>query len=130
MTPPDPTVQMAGDEHDDEPLRRLEQRLSRASDAAERLISEAARTGEGRQPPPAGWQAPAASGPASPGSEVEALMQAVRALRELIPVDVIERIVAALREVLLALRALIDHYLQRLERQPRQTAEVQDIPID
>ncbi|HEY2438120.1 MAG TPA: hypothetical protein VGH93_13140 [Solirubrobacteraceae bacterium] len=121
---------MAGDENDDEPLRRLEQRLTRASDAAERLISDAARTGEQRQPPPAGWQAPAAGDTSSPGSEVEAVMHAVRALRELIPVEVLERIVAALREVLLALRALIDHYLERLQRQPKETAEVQDIPID
>jgi hypothetical protein len=113
-----------------EPLRRLEQRLSRASDAAERLISEAARTGEQRQPPPAGWQVTAAGDPSSRGSEVDALMQAVRALRELIPVEVLERIVAALREVLLALRALIDHYLERLQRQPKETADVQDIPID
>ena len=36
---------------------------------------------------------------------------------------------AALRELLLALRALIDWYLERLERRREQSVEVQDIPI-
>jgi sugar-specific transcriptional regulator TrmB len=114
----------------DEPrdaLRRLEQRLSSASDAAERLIAEAARTAE-RKPPPAGWQAPA--GEERSGSELDTLIQAVRALRELIPPDVLERLATALKELLLAVRALIDWYLERLER--RRTSgptEVEDIPI-
>lgn len=116
-----------------EPLRRLEQRLSRASEAAERLISEAARTGEPGRPPPAGWHAPQQQEPASdgrPGSELESLMQAVQALRELIPAEVLERIAAAIREVLLALRSLIDFYLERLERKPEEPVEVQEIPIE
>jgi hypothetical protein len=103
----------------DEPL---EQRLRRVSEAAERLISEAART-----PPPAGWQAPEAR---APGSELDSLMHAVQSLRELIPPEVVERVAAAIREVLLALRALIDYYLERLEHKPDEPVEVQDIPIE
>jgi hypothetical protein len=116
-----------------EPLRRLEERLSRASEAAERLISEAARTREPGRPPPAGWQAPGQQEPASGerrGSELESLMQAIQALRELIPAEVLERIMAAIREVLLALRSLIDFYLDRLERKPEEPVEVQEIPIE
>jgi hypothetical protein len=116
-----------------EPLRRLEQRLSRASEAAERLISEAARTGEPGTPPPAGWRTPEPPEPASgarPGSELEGLVQAIQALRELIPPEVVERVAAAIREVLLALRSLIDFYLERLERKPEQPVEVQEIPIE
>jgi hypothetical protein len=122
---------MADEPHD--ALRRLEERLSRASDAAERLIAEAARTGPRDRPPPAGWQAPPADNEASRGrggSEVEALMQALGAVRELIPPDVLDRLAAALREVLLAIRALIDFYLERIERRPAEPVEVQDIPID
>jgi hypothetical protein len=114
----------------DEPrdaLRRLEQRLSSASDAAERLIAEAARTAE-RKPPPAGWEAPVED--ARRGGELEMLIGAVRALRELIPPDVLERLATALKELLLAVRALIDWYLERIDRRrASQPSEVEDIPI-
>jgi hypothetical protein len=120
---------MADESH--ESIRRLEDRLSRASDAAERLISEAARTAMGDRPPPAGWEAPpAGSGtPVGRASEWDALVQALQALRELIPVDVMERLAAALRELLLALRALIDVYLERIGQGRKEPEQVQDIPI-
>jgi hypothetical protein len=117
----------------EEPLRRLEQRLSQASDAAERLIAEAARGATPGSPPPAGWQTPPPEESRSegrPGAELETLVQALQALRELIPAEVVERVAAAIREVLLALRALIDFYLERLDRRGPEPAEVQDIPIE
>ena len=114
----------------DEPrdaLRRLEDRLSSASDAAERLIAEAARTG---RPPPAGWQSNEAEGERRGGGDLEALVQAVQSLRELIPPDVLQRLAAALKELLLAIRAVIDWYLERLERRrTEEPSEVEDIPI-
>ncbi len=58
------------------------------------------------------------------------MLAAVRSLRELIPPEVAERLIAATRELLLAVRALIDWYLERLERRRREPPEVQDIPID
>jgi hypothetical protein len=114
-----------------ETLRRLEEQLSNASNAAERLIAEAARTSLGGKPPPAGWQTPGGARE-RPGAraEVETLLQAAQAVRDLIPADVIERLAAALRELLLAIRALIDWYLERIERRRAEPAEVQDIPID
>jgi hypothetical protein len=115
----------------DEPrdaLRRLEQRLTSASDAAERLIAEAARTAERGKPPPAGWQAPAEE--ERRGGELEVLIQAFQSLRELIPPDVLERLATALKELLLAIRALIDWYLERIDRKrTEQPTEVEDIPI-
>jgi hypothetical protein len=115
------------DEQPRDALRRLEQRLSSASDAAERLIAEAARGGE-RKPPPAGWQAPPQE--ERRGRELDALIGAVQALRELIPPDVVARLAAAVKELLLAIRALIDWYLERLEhRRAAPTTEVEDIPI-
>jgi hypothetical protein len=113
-----------------EALRRLEQRLSQASDAAERVIAEATRAAARDRPPAAGWQAAEdPSEPRRPG-ELEALLDALHALRDLVPPDVLTRLAAALRELLLALRALIDFYLERLERPRASTDQVQDIPID
>ena len=50
-------------------------------------------------------------------------------MRDLIPPELQQRLIAALREVLLALRALIDWYLERIDRRGEQGVEVQDIPI-
>jgi hypothetical protein len=122
-----------GDDRSDpapDALRRLEQRLDRASRAAERLIAEA-RGGEsaaaGRKPPAAGWQAPHSE--TADGGELELLAQLIQSVRELVPDDLQRRLSAALKEVLLALRALIDFYLERLERRDAAPAEMQDIPI-
>jgi hypothetical protein len=141
------------DEHDEGPnaedaLRGLQERLDRASETAERLISEAAGRVTGK-PPPAGWQRPepapadrvTAEGEAAasrakpsgaspkPESEAELLLALLRSLRDIIPPELQQRLGEALREVLLALRALIDWYLERTERRRREPAEVQDIPI-
>jgi hypothetical protein len=128
-------------------LRRLEQRLDRASEAAERLLSEAARSAaEARPvagepaaspadgadtppPPPSGWQTPESVDAAGTSADFEALMQVVRSMRDLIPPDIQRRLLEALREVLLAVRALVDWYLERLERQRKEPVEIQDIPI-
>ena len=125
-----------------EVLRRLEQRLEQASDAAERLLSEAAQAAASRlaegprdgagAPPPAGWQTPrepAGDAPARPGEDLDLLVQLVRSVRELIPPELQRRVGEALRELLLALRALIDWYLQRIEQRRATPAEAQDIPI-
>jgi hypothetical protein len=141
----------------EEALRRLERRLDVASEAAERLIAEAAAqaaagagglrgaTGPGgaggpgpagagggpSKPPPAGWQTPPgpSAEPESSASELDLLMQLVRSLRELIPPELQQRLAAAVREVLLAIRALIDWYLERIEHRREESVEVQDIPI-
>jgi hypothetical protein len=112
-----------------ESLRRLEERLTSASNAAERLIAEAARTGVRGKPPPAGWQSPAAE-ERREGGDLDTLVAAWGALRELIPPDVAERLMTALKELLLALRALIDSYLERLDRRREEPTEVEDIPIN
>jgi hypothetical protein len=136
----DPSVPPPGSAED--ALRRLEQRLDRASEAAERLMAEAAaqaaqaaRTvgagdpgAEAEKPPAAGWQIPDdARDGVSP--ELDPFVALVSALRDLVPPELQRRLVAALRELLLALRALIDWYLERLERRREQSVEVQDIPI-
>jgi hypothetical protein len=157
----------AGPAH--EALRRLEERLERASDAAERLFAEAAAraaaqpaggdptTGGGpagsgdattagapagsgdattagapaggdQKPPPSGWQMPRSDEDRRAG-DLELLANLLQSLRDLIPPELQRRLAEALRELLLALRALIDWYLERVEQRRRTPAEVQDIPI-
>jgi hypothetical protein len=143
--PPNPHRRDAESAEPLDALRRLEQRLDRASDAAERLIAEAtarvtgadARSdghsdarpdgaeGVSDRPPPAGWHSP----DAPDRSETELLTQVLGALRDLIPPELQRRLAEALRELLLAVRALIDWYLERAERRRAEPAVVQDIPI-
>jgi hypothetical protein len=111
----------------DDTLRRLEERLDRASNAAERLVDEATRARS--DPPPAGWQVPRADAERDTRGELEMLAQALQSLRELIPPELERRLVDALRELLLAIRALIDWYLERSERSRSEPGDVQDIPI-
>jgi hypothetical protein len=125
----------------EEALQRIEERLDRASEAAERLIAEAAAEaarggggggvgggGGGGDPttPPSGWQIP---GDATAPPDLDPFVSLVQALRDLVPPELQRRLIAALRELLLALRALIDWYLERLERRRDHAVEVEDIPI-
>jgi hypothetical protein len=111
-------------------LRRLEERLDRASAAAERLMAQAERaSGAGRKPPPAGWQLPEEESSSRSRGELDALVALLQSLRDLIPPELQRRLVDALRELLQAMRAVIDWYLERLERDRGEAAEVQDIPI-
>jgi hypothetical protein len=107
-------------------LRRLEERLNRASDAAERLMSEAAAN---VKPPPAGWQAHEDESSRDQNRDLELIIQVVQSLRELIPPELERRLAEALRELLLAIRALIDWYLERADRRRSAPVEVHDIPI-
>jgi hypothetical protein len=110
-------------------LRRLEERLDRASAAAERLMAEATRATANPEPPPSGWQVPEAEAEKRSDGDLEALIALARSVRELVPPELQQRLVEALREVLQAVRDLLDWYLERLDRQRAEPAEVQDIPI-
>jgi hypothetical protein len=118
------------DDEQREALRRVEERLDEASRAAERLVGEATQSGQRAKPPPAGWQsAENGSSAGTLGAELEGVVSAVRALRDLIPPEVLQRLADALRELLLALRALIDAYIERLEHRQPEPPTVEDIPI-
>src|SRR5947209_17146625 len=120
----------SGSGPEDEAREALD-RLERASAAAERLVTEAkeqAKRAPGPdKPPAAGWQAPreAGSGRGTRG-EIELLTQIVESLRELVPAELERRLAEALRELLLAIRALIDWYLERSERGRSEPDEVKD----
>ena len=146
-------------EVDRDRLRRLTERLDVAAQRAERLLSESVRAattaqapedsspdGEPppsrsddaavppRRPPPAGWQQPLAADPADrarwlDSDELELLLTVVAAVRDRIPPELRRRLADAVRELLMALRAVIDWYLERTDRPARTSADVEDIPI-
>jgi hypothetical protein len=110
----------------------LEERLDRASEAAERLLADAtAAAARAREPevPPAGWQAPEPEGDDRAPRDLELWLQIARTLRDLIPAELQERLAQALHELFLALRALVDWYIERLERRGSEPVQVEDIPI-
>ncbi len=69
------------------------------------------------------WPPPRAS------PDLSALLVLLDALRQAAPAELQERLTGLVREALLTLRSLIDWYLERLDRPPRET-RVEDIPID
>lgn len=117
-------------------LGRLEQRLDAASEAAERLFADAAaHVADGT--PAAGWQRRRQEQAAGEGegeaplfgSDADVLLGLLAAVRDRIPPELQQRLADAVREVLLAVRALIDWYLERTDRRAQDAREVQDIPI-
>jgi uncharacterized caspase-like protein len=111
-------------------LRHLSERLDRASQEARRLAAEAAEAAlrGGPAPPASGWAAPEAEDGA-PGVGLDALLAALRSARDLVPPELQRRLSEAVRELLLAIRALLDWYIERLDRQPTTASEPEDIPI-
>ena len=69
------------------------------------------------------------AGPPPPAADPAALFILLDALRLAAPPDLQDRLTALIREALLTLRALIDHYLERLDA-PETERKIEDIPID
>ena len=116
-------------------LRAVRAHLDEAHAAADRLVQEAARQAEQAEGdsaphvPPRGWDSGRGDA-ATP--DLQALMALLAAVREAVPAQLSRQLAAALRELLLALRALIDWYLERLGEPSaeRSRVEVEDIPLD
>ena len=96
--------------------------------AAERLVREAHARAEqaAREPPPRGWQAPGAERPAA-FPDLTALLDLARGA---LPPELARQLADALRELLIALRAILDYSIARLERTEPDEPVVEDIPID
>ena len=77
------------------------------------------------------WDLGSGPPPPRPGSGFDPtpLFALVEALRRGLPSDLQQQFTSLVREVLLALRALIDWYVERLDSRPREP-RVEDIPID
>ena len=64
-----------------------------------------------------------------PPPDLSSLIALLEALRRAIPAELQEQFTALQREALLTIRALIDWYLDRLDK-PELAPQVEDIPID
>jgi hypothetical protein len=118
----------------EDPLSQMRSQVDEAYAAADRLVREAdaaarERAGE-QQVPPSGYEGERTSGERSAFSDLQALAGLLEAARSSMPPEVARQLADAARELLLALRALIDWWIARLEREPERPVEVQDIPID
>ena len=85
-----------------------------------------------RPPQDAGeWSSRYGSPPPPPRSPLDfsALFVLLDVVRKAAPAELQERVTRLIREALLTLRSLIDWYLERLDRSPREP-QVEDIPID
>ena len=104
-----------------------------AYETAERLVreahakaEEAARAAEANTPPN-GLAAPGNGAPAVP--DFAALFALLDAAKGTLPPELLRQLSDALRELLIALRAVIDFSIERLERAPAPVRDVEDIPI-
>ena len=100
---------------------------------AERLVREAtARAEEAARSatPPRGYDAPRPEGtPASPFPDLSSLNALLELARSGLPPDLQRQLQQALRELLIALRAVLDYSIDRLEPAPPESTPVEDIPI-
>jgi hypothetical protein len=103
-------------------------------EAAERLVREAhARAEEaaraaGDGVPPNGWTS-SGSAPADAFADLGVLLRLLDSARGAIPPELARQLADALRELLIALRAIIDWSLARIEHDGPDEPRVEDIPI-
>jgi hypothetical protein len=101
---------------------------------AERLMREAeakARAAAGPGPvPPRGWSVPGQERGAAPPFDLAQIAALIESLRGVVPSELTRQLADALRELLIALRAVLDWYIARLEPPEAESNEVQDIPVE
>jgi hypothetical protein len=123
-------------------LREVRARLDDAHAAADRLVREAQRQAEeadGPPPrphvPPRGWASEGdgrGAGAAAGGVDPAALLALIELVRDAVPPELSQQLAEAVRDLLVALRALLDHAIERLGDPAPGPArvEVEDIPLD
>jgi hypothetical protein len=104
---------------------------------AERLMREAQRAAEAaaaaasaQEVPPRGWEVPRDGRGSTPFPDLSALVGLVEGLRGTVPPELLQQLTDALRELLIALRAILDYSIARLEPAAPRAAEVEEIPIE
>lgn len=98
---------------------------------AERLVREAteqAQQAARSNVPPRGFEAPREAG-ASPFPDLSSLNALLDLARQSLPPDLQRQVQQALRELLIALRAVLDYSIDRLEPGVPESVQVEDIPI-
>jgi hypothetical protein len=119
-------------------LRVVREHLDEAHAAADRLVQEAQRQAEAaagpaaEEVPPRGWESERSTGPGPATPDLQAIVGLLDAVRSSVPPELSRQLAEALRDLLLALRALLDWYIERLGDPPpgRPGVEVEDIPLD
>jgi hypothetical protein len=106
-------------------------RLRAEYEEAERLIREAERAARAAAGavPPRGWSVPGEERSA-PAFDLGQLTALVESLRGVVPPELMRQLAEALRELLLAVRAVLDWYIARLEPDKPAAPDVQDIPVE
>jgi hypothetical protein len=102
---------------------------------AERLVraaQEAADQAAAAAPPPRGWDAPRSEPAAAPSPfpDLSGLIALIEALKGTVPPELAQGLTDALRDLLLALRAVLDYSIARLERPASEPVQVEDIPVE
>jgi hypothetical protein len=117
---------------EDDPLSQMRTQVDAAYAAADRLVREAEAAARERagDVPPAGFEGERAQSERSAFGDLQALAGLLESARSSVPPEVARQLAEAARELLIALRALIDWWIARLERPPETPVEVQDIPIE
>jgi hypothetical protein len=108
-----------------------------AFEQAERLVREAQRAAEqaaraaAAAVPPRGWSGGAPSG-GPPFPDLAAIGTLLDAVRGTLPPELARQVAEALRELLVAVRAVLDYSIARLERAGGADGPVpvEDIPVD
>ena len=101
---------------------------------AERLVREAterAKEAARTSVPPRGFEVPRDpdAHPPSPFPDLSSLNALLDLARHTLPPDLQRQLQQALRELLIALRAVLDYSIDRLEPGAPESVEVEDIPI-
>ena len=99
-------------------------------EAAERLVREAHARAQAaaQEVPPNGWATPGAPPPSSQ-IDFNALFGLVEALKGTVPPELARQLADALRELLIAIRAILDYSIDRLDTTQAPEPQVEDIPI-
>ncbi|HET9738943.1 MAG TPA: hypothetical protein VFP78_12575 [Solirubrobacteraceae bacterium] len=100
---------------------------------AERLVREAHRAAEeaaARNVPPRGWSVPGEEPRENAFPDLAQLTALLESLRGAVPPELARQLADALRDLLIAIRAVLDWYIARLEPAERREPDVQDIPVE
>jgi hypothetical protein len=107
-------------------------RLREQYEEAERLVREAHRAAEeaaSREVPPRGWSVPGEE-PRPPAIDLQQLTALIESMRGVVPPELARSLADALRDLLIAIRAVLDWYIARLEPPAPPESDVQDIPVE
>ena len=91
--------------------------------------AERAARAAGGTVPPRGWSVPGEDR-TPPAFDLGQIAALIESLRGVVPTELTRQLADALRELLLAIRAVLDWYIARLEPDTPAAPDVQDIPVD